>query len=44
VRVPKIVIAAGGRRKVEPIRAALKALRASVLITDAEAARGLIRS
>jgi len=44
VRVPKIVIAGGGRRKVEPIRAALKALRASVLITDAEAARGLIRS
>jgi DNA-binding transcriptional regulator LsrR (DeoR family) len=43
-RVSKIVIAAGGKQKVEPIRAALKALRATVLITDAEAARGLIRS
>ncbi|MEO8135131.1 MAG: sugar-binding transcriptional regulator [Betaproteobacteria bacterium] len=41
-QVPRIVIAAGGRRKVEPIRAALKALAASVLVTDAGAARGLL--
>ena len=41
-RVPRIVIAAGGRRKVEPIHGALKALPASVLITDTGAARGLL--
>jgi len=41
-RVPKIVIAAGGERKVEPIRAVLKAIKANVLITDANAARGLL--
>jgi DNA-binding transcriptional regulator LsrR (DeoR family) len=43
-RVPRIVIAAGGRRKVGPIRGALKALPASVLITDTGAARGLLSS
>jgi DNA-binding transcriptional regulator LsrR (DeoR family) len=41
-RVPRIVIAAGGKRKVEPIRATLKALSAGVLVTDAAAARGLL--
>jgi DNA-binding transcriptional regulator LsrR (DeoR family) len=41
-RVPKIVIAAGGRRKVAAIRAALRATRARVLITDEAAARGLL--
>lgn len=41
-RVPTIVIAAGGRRKVEAIRAALEATRAGVLITDEAAARGLL--
>jgi DNA-binding transcriptional regulator LsrR (DeoR family) len=41
-RVPKIVIAAGGRRKVAAIRAALKATDARVLITDEAAARGLL--
>ncbi|MEP6657596.1 MAG: sugar-binding transcriptional regulator [Betaproteobacteria bacterium] len=41
-RVPKIVFAAGGRRKVGAIRAALKALAANVLITDEAAARGLL--
>jgi DNA-binding transcriptional regulator LsrR (DeoR family) len=41
-RVAKIVIAAGGRRKVAAIRAALKATDARVLITDEAAARGLL--
>jgi DNA-binding transcriptional regulator LsrR (DeoR family) len=41
-RVPRIVIAAGGRRKVAPIRATLKALPARVLVTDAGAAEGLL--
>jgi DNA-binding transcriptional regulator LsrR (DeoR family) len=42
-RVPKIVIAAGGRQKVDAIRSALKATRAGVLITDESAAQGLLR-
>ena len=42
-RVPRIVVAAGGRRKVGAIRAALKATGASVLITEDAAARGLLR-
>lgn len=41
-RVPNIVFAAGGRRKVGAIRATLKALAATVLITDEAAARGLL--
>lgn len=41
-RVPKIVVAAGGRRKVAAIRAALKATGAGVLITEEAAARGLL--
>jgi DNA-binding transcriptional regulator LsrR (DeoR family) len=41
-RVPRIVIASGGRRKVAAIRAALKALAVSVLITDDAAAAGLL--
>jgi DNA-binding transcriptional regulator LsrR (DeoR family) len=41
-RVPKIVIAAGGRHKVEAIRAVLKATHAGVLITDEAAAQGLL--
>lgn len=41
-RVAKIVIAAGGRRKVAAIRAALKATGAGVLITEEAAARGLL--
>ena len=41
-RVPKIVIAAGGRRKVGAIRTALKATRARVLVTDENAALGLL--
>jgi DNA-binding transcriptional regulator LsrR (DeoR family) len=41
-RVPKIVFAAGGRRKVGAIRAAFKAMAVSVLITDETAARGLL--
>ncbi|TMG99234.1 MAG: sugar-binding transcriptional regulator [Betaproteobacteria bacterium] len=41
-RVPKIVIAAGGRRKVRAIGAALKATQARVLITEESAARGLL--
>ena len=41
-RVPRIVIAAGGRRKVRAIEAALKATQARVLITEESAARGLL--
>jgi len=41
-RVSKVVVAAGGRRKVAAIRAALKATGAGVLITEAAAARGLL--
>jgi DNA-binding transcriptional regulator LsrR (DeoR family) len=41
-RVPRIVLAAGGRRKVAAIGAALKAMAAKVLITDEAAARGLL--
>ena len=41
-RVPKIVVAAGGHRKVAAIRAALKATGAGVLITEEVAARGLL--
>ena len=43
-RVPRIVVAAGGRRKVAAVRAALKATGAGVLITDEAAARGLLES
>lgn len=43
-RASKIVIAAGGRRKVAAIRAALRATGARVLITDEAAARGLLKS
>ncbi len=42
-RVPKVVIAAGGWRKVNAIRAALKATHARVLITDEKAAQGLLQ-
>ncbi|MEO6928203.1 MAG: sugar-binding transcriptional regulator [Casimicrobiaceae bacterium] len=42
-RVPRVVIAAGGRRKVTAIRVALKATGARVLVTDESAARGLLR-
>lgn len=41
-RVPTIIIAAGGERKVAAIRAALKATGAGVLITDEAAARALL--
>jgi DNA-binding transcriptional regulator LsrR (DeoR family) len=41
-KVPKFVLAAGGRRKAMAIRAALKATRAKVLITDEGAAKGLL--
>jgi DNA-binding transcriptional regulator LsrR (DeoR family) len=40
--VRRIVIVSGGERKVEALRAALKAVRASVLITDESAAAGLV--
>ena len=43
-RVSRVVIASGGRRKVGALAAALKAVRASVLITDEAAARGLLGS
>ncbi|MCC6193534.1 MAG: sugar-binding transcriptional regulator [Burkholderiales bacterium] len=41
-RVPKVVVAAGGRRKAPAIRAALKATRARVLITEEGAATALL--
>lgn len=41
-KIPKVVIAAGGRRKVPAIQAALKATGAKVLVTDENAARGLL--
>jgi DNA-binding transcriptional regulator LsrR (DeoR family) len=43
-RVPRIVVAAGGRRKVAAIRAALRATGAGVLITEEVAARGLLET
>ena len=41
-RVPRIVVASGGRRKVDALRAALAALPVHVLITDESAAQGLM--
>jgi DNA-binding transcriptional regulator LsrR (DeoR family) len=41
--VPNVVLAAGGRQKVAPIRAALKAVEANVLITDSETATALTK-
>jgi DNA-binding transcriptional regulator LsrR (DeoR family) len=41
-RVPNVVLAAGGRPKVQAIRAALKAVDANVLITDSETAKSLL--
>lgn len=43
-RVPEIAIASGGKRKVGALRAALKALKVSVLITDDAAATGLLEA
>lgn len=40
--VPNVVLAAGGRRKIPAILAALKAVSANVLITDSETATALI--
>jgi DNA-binding transcriptional regulator LsrR (DeoR family) len=40
--VPNVVLAAGGPQKVAPIRAALKAVRANVLITDSDTAAALV--
>ena len=41
-KIPKVVIAAGGERKVPAIQAALKSTGARVLVTDESAARGLL--
>lgn len=41
-QIPKVVIAAGGERKVPAIQAALKSTGARVLVTDESAARGLL--
>ena len=41
--VPNVVLAAGGPQKVAPIRAALKAVQANVLITDNETAAALTK-
>ena len=41
-RVPRIVVASGGRRKVAALRAAMNALPVHVLITDETAAQGLL--
>ena len=43
-RVPRIVVASGGRRKVAVLRAALRAVPVHVLVTDETAARGLLDS
>jgi DNA-binding transcriptional regulator LsrR (DeoR family) len=40
--VPNVVLAAGGPHKVAPIRAALKAVKAKVLITDSDTATALV--
>jgi DNA-binding transcriptional regulator LsrR (DeoR family) len=40
--VPNVVLAAGGPQKVAPIRAALKAVDANVLITDSDTAAALV--
>ena len=40
--VPNVVLAAGGAQKVAPIRAALNAVKANVLITDSDTAAALI--
>ena len=42
--VPNVVLAAGGERKVSAIRAALQAVKTSVLITDSATARALVES
>ena len=39
--VPNVVLAAGGPHKIAPIRAALKAVKANVLITDSDTAAAL---
>lgn len=41
-KVPNVVLAAGGAAKLEAIRAALKAVGVTILITDADTARRLI--
>lgn len=41
-RIPNVVLAAGGKKKVEAIRAALKAVSVQVLITDSETATALL--
>lgn len=40
--VPNVVLAAGGPQKIAPIRAALKAVEANVLITDSDTAAALV--
>jgi DNA-binding transcriptional regulator LsrR (DeoR family) len=42
-RVPNVVLAAGGARKITAIRAALKAVSANVIITDSRTAEALLR-
>lgn len=41
-KIPNVVLAAGGKHKVEAIRAALKAVSVRVLITDSETATSLL--
>jgi DNA-binding transcriptional regulator LsrR (DeoR family) len=41
-RIPNVVLAGGGRHKIEAIRAALRAVSVQVLITDSETAAALI--
>lgn len=41
-RGPRVIVASGGRRKVAALRAVLRALPVSVLVTDETAARGLL--
>jgi DNA-binding transcriptional regulator LsrR (DeoR family) len=41
-RIPNVVLAGGGRNKIEAIRAALRAVSVQVLITDSETAAALL--
>jgi DNA-binding transcriptional regulator LsrR (DeoR family) len=42
-RIPKIILASGGREKISVLRAALNLTKASIFVTDETAATGLLR-
>ena len=41
-RIPSIVLVSGGREKIAAIRATLSFIKVTTLVTDEEAARGLL--